>query len=46
MLIPITAEKKGKVINIFVNEGDLINEGDNSKFVLYFHNDPLTMTGS
>ena len=28
MLIPITAEKKGKVINVFVNEGDLINEGD------------------
>ncbi len=24
----------------------LINEGVNSKFVLYFHNDPLTMTGS
>ena len=28
MLIPITAENKGKVINIFVNEGDFINEGD------------------
>ena len=28
MLIPISAEKKGKVINVFVNEGDLINEGD------------------
>ena len=24
----------------------LINEGVKSKFVLYFHNDPLTMTGS
>ena len=24
----------------------LINEGIKSKFVLYFHNDPLTMTGS
>ena len=24
----------------------LINEGVRSKFVLYFHNDPLTMTGS
>ena len=28
MLIPVTAEKKGKVINIYVDQGDLINEGD------------------
>ena len=28
MLIPINAKKKGKIIEIFVNEGDVINEGD------------------
>ncbi len=28
MLIPVTSNKKGKVIEIFVNEGDFINEGD------------------
>ena len=28
MLIPVTSNKKGKIIEIFVNEGDLINEGD------------------
>ena len=28
MLIPITSNKKGKIIEIFVNEGDLINEGE------------------
>ena len=28
MLIPINAKKKGKIIKIFVNEGDVINEGD------------------
>ena len=28
MLIPINAKRKGKIIKIFVNEGDVINEGD------------------
>ena len=28
MLIPITTKKKGKIINIFVKENDIINEGD------------------
>ena len=28
MLIPINAKKKGKIIKIFVKEGDVINEGD------------------
>ena len=28
MLIPVTSNKKGKIIEIFVNEGDLIKEGD------------------
>ncbi len=28
MLIPINAKQKGKIIKIFVNEGDVINEGD------------------
>ena len=28
MLIPVTSNKKGKIIEIFVNEGDFINEGD------------------
>ena len=28
MFIPINAKKKGKIIKIFVNEGDVINEGD------------------
>ena len=28
MLIPVTSNKKGKIIEIFVDEGDFINEGD------------------
>ena len=28
MLIPVVSEKSGKVVNIFVKEGDLIEEGD------------------
>ena len=28
MIIPITSNRKGKIIEIFVNEGDLINEGE------------------
>ena len=28
MLIPVTVEKRGKIIDIFVNEGDLVSEGD------------------
>ncbi len=28
MLIPVVSEKRGKVVDIFVKEGDLIAEGD------------------
>jgi biotin carboxyl carrier protein len=28
MHIPITANKRGKIIDIFIKEGDLISEGD------------------
>ena len=28
MLIPVTTKKKGKIINIYVKENDIINEGD------------------
>ena len=28
MLIPITTKKRGKIINIYVKENDIINEGD------------------
>ena len=28
MLIPVVSEKRGKVVDIFVKEGDLIEEGD------------------
>ena len=28
MFIPVTVEKRGKIIDIFVKEGDFINEGD------------------
>ena len=28
MLIPVVSEKSGKVVDIFVKEGDLIEEGD------------------
>ena len=28
MLIPVTSNKKGNIIEIFVNEGDLISAGD------------------
>ena len=28
MHIPITVNKRGKIIDIFIKEGDLINEGD------------------
>ena len=28
MLIPVITKKKGKIINIYVKENDIINEGD------------------
>ena len=28
MLIPVTTKKRGKIINIFVKENDIISEGD------------------
>ena len=28
MLIPVTTKNKGKIINIYVKENDLVNEGD------------------
>ena len=28
MLIPVTTKKRGKIINIYVKEKDIINEGD------------------
>ena len=28
MHIPVTAKKRGKIVNVFIKEGDLINEGD------------------
>ena len=28
MYIPVTAKKRGKIINIFIKEGDSISEGD------------------
>ena len=28
MLIPVTNKKRGKIINIYVKENDIINEGD------------------
>ena len=28
MLIPVTTKKKGKIINIYVKENDIINEGE------------------
>ena len=28
MLIPVTAKNRGKIINIYVKENDIINEGD------------------
>ena len=28
MLIPVTTKNKGKIINIYVKENDIINEGD------------------
>ena len=28
MLIPVTSKNRGKIINIYVNENDIINEGD------------------
>ena len=28
MLIPVTAKKRGKIIEIYVKENDIINEGD------------------
>ena len=27
MLIPVTTKKKGKIINIYVKENDIVNEG-------------------
>ncbi len=35
MHIPITAKKRGKIIDIFIKEGDLINEGDKLLEVVY-----------
>ena len=28
MHIPVIAKKRGKIVNVFIKEGDLINEGD------------------
>ena len=28
MLIPVTSKNRGKIINIYVKENDIINEGD------------------
>ena len=28
MLIPVTAKKRGKIIDIYVKERDFVNEGD------------------
>ena len=28
MLIPVTTKKRGKIINIYVKDNDIINEGD------------------
>ena len=28
MLIPVTTKKRGKIINIYIKENDIINEGD------------------
>ena len=28
MHIPVTVKKRGKIVNVFIKEGDLINEGD------------------
>ena len=28
MLIPVTAKKRGKIVDILVKEGDLVSEGD------------------
>ena len=28
MLIPVTSKNRGKIMNIYVNENDIINEGD------------------
>ena len=28
MLIPVTTKNKGKIINIYVKENDIVNEGD------------------
>ena len=35
MHIPITAKKRGKIIDIFIKEGDLISEGDKLLEVVY-----------
>ena len=35
MHIPVTAKKRGKIIDIFIKEGDLISEGDKLLEVVY-----------
>ena len=35
MQIPITNKKRGKIIDIFIKEGDLISEGDKLLEVVY-----------
>ena len=35
MHIPITSKKRGKIIDIFIKEGDLISEGDKLLEVVY-----------
>ena len=35
MYIPVTAKKRGKIIDIFIKEGDLISEGDKLLYVDY-----------
>ena len=35
MLIPVTAKKRGKIVDILVKEGDLVSEGDKLLEVIY-----------
>ena len=35
MLIPVTTKKRGKIINIYVKENDIINEGDKLIYINY-----------
>ena len=35
MFIPVTAKKKGKIIDIYVKENDVVNEGDKLIYMNY-----------